>query len=161
VVRYEIEGTPGNTASAWPRHTAQIFVTYSTEMSRTFFRVLFFLISCPASAQVPATVRPTRPNAPAKTEIVVRAVTQSRKARSGNSVRAEVETTEMLLRADEIDYDEESTTLKPAAMCVSITSKAESTSKRTKSNTTWLPRPDVITTFGDPLRRNSRPGPEF
>jgi LPS-assembly protein len=69
---------------------------------------IFLAALCQGFGQVPPAVKPARPNAPARDEIVVRAVTQE----SEGSVRrlrgaAEIETTEMLLRADEIDYDEE------------------------------------------------------
>jgi len=62
-------------------------------------------------------------------------------------------------RADEIGYARISTTLKPAASAFRSLRGGEHI-EADKSNTTWLPRPDVITTFGEssPAKLEARPG---
>ena len=69
---------------------------------------MFLLGATGVVAQIPAPIKRVRPNAPPETEIWLKAATQAsegpmRRLR-GASV---IETTEMMLRADEIDYNED------------------------------------------------------
>jgi LPS-assembly protein len=77
-----------------------------------FFHIVLvcssYTVACTAFGQVPSPSKPVRDGAPPPDQVYVRAVTQESEG-SFHRLRgaAVVETTEMILKADEIDYDEE------------------------------------------------------